>query len=215
MTNQGVGDQIPFFELSSDGGGSSEESYLHDMGLAVSPETNRLLNLDGSLPQIEPFQSVKQEPDGQSPVFVAPGYSPGGPSGFEAKMSVVLTHKPRGQRGVWMPVESNGRIRVTKGKGKRLRVEVRCNFRIEWHDVHLRLYDCIAGSNAPNEEFAIDSKKSSLSDDAIEAVIELTLTKLSKKLQFIVTLHTATGLHMEGKSVTFTAHNNGKDRYVT
>lgn len=38
---------------------------------------------------------------------------------------VVLQHKPRGLKGAWCNVEQGQRIRVTKGKGKRLKLEIR------------------------------------------------------------------------------------------
>jgi hypothetical protein len=39
-------------------------------------------------------------------------------------LSVILTHKPRGSGGVWKQVEGGEKLRVTKGKGKCLKLEV-------------------------------------------------------------------------------------------
>ena len=43
-----------------------------------------------------------------------------------------LLHTPRGNKGVWVPVQAGEKIRVTKGKAKRLRLRVGCpeDFRV-------------------------------------------------------------------------------------
>jgi hypothetical protein len=40
---------------------------------------------------------------------------------------VYVQHKPRGSKGVWQNVEPCQRLRVTKGKGKRLKLEILVN----------------------------------------------------------------------------------------
>jgi hypothetical protein len=39
---------------------------------------------------------------------------------------------------------------VTKGKGKRLRVEVRCNNRFTWQEMQLTMLDCDNSTSAPS-----------------------------------------------------------------
>jgi hypothetical protein len=36
---------------------------------------------------------------------------------------LAILHKPRGSKGLWQRVENNDKLRVTKGKGKRLKLQ--------------------------------------------------------------------------------------------
>ncbi len=104
--------------------------------------------------------------------------------------------------------------RVTKGKGKKLRVEVRCNFAFQWKELYVTLVDMISGVDA-HQDFSIDTKKSKIeeSDHVYVALIEVNLVKICKKLCFRVNLTSRFGWTCEGRSVPFTTHNNGKDKY--
>ena len=42
-------------------------------------------------------------------------------------LQISLLHKPRGSQGVWCPVQPGEGIRVTKGKGKRLKLQIKCS----------------------------------------------------------------------------------------
>lgn len=145
---------------------------------------------------------------------------------------VKLFHKPRGMRGAWLEVNSDDRIRVTKGKGKRLRVQVSSRRLCEsiiassLDDVSLTLFDCVRKSQVPPEEFEIDERKSStVEGDPNTIVLEVNLKRLSKSLQFGVRIRSKNHdkdnnndaeeeeeVVVKGRSIRFTTHNNGKDR---
>jgi hypothetical protein len=138
-------------------------------------------------------------------------------------MSVVLMHKPRGSKGVWFPVEQGGFIRVTKGKGKRLKLEVRTATNIS-QDIHLSLM--VDGNlvipSGGESGLIVESVRSipSCSNSTVTvAVTEVTLklTRLSRRLAVIVRAKTTDPVPrtLETRSIEFSAHNNGKERYFT
>jgi len=58
-------------------------------------------------------------------------------SKFQPDASVIellLFHKPRGCKGVWLPVDDDSAIRVTKGKGKWMKLIVKSNTEIFFRD---------------------------------------------------------------------------------
>eukprot|EP00005_Dracoamoeba_jomungandri_P002859 CAMPEP_0174252104 /NCGR_PEP_ID=MMETSP0439-20130205/1718_1 /TAXON_ID=0 /ORGANISM="Stereomyxa ramosa, Strain Chinc5" /LENGTH=1009 /DNA_ID=CAMNT_0015332601 /DNA_START=55 /DNA_END=3084 /DNA_ORIENTATION=- len=124
-------------------------------------------------------------------------------------LQLTLFHKPRGSGGAWLPINENDRIRVTKNKGKKLRVRVECNMEFSWPELRLALYDLISLSEV-RDGFVVDDKKSTLTGKMAE--VELNLFQLSKKLQFVVTLISKHGWTRQASTISFTTHNNGKDK---
>eukprot|EP01087_Luapelamoeba_hula_P008879 TRINITY_DN2259_c0_g1_i1.p1 TRINITY_DN2259_c0_g1~~TRINITY_DN2259_c0_g1_i1.p1 ORF type:complete len:1177 (-),score=200.03 TRINITY_DN2259_c0_g1_i1:219-3749(-) len=126
----------------------------------------------------------------------------------DPEMWLTLSHKPRGSGGVWKAVPEGNALRVTKDKGKRLRLLISCNFEFDWDEVYITLVDHVTMVDA-RSGFNMDLSKCTLQQNA--ATIELTLTRICKKLQFHVTLKSKFGWTCQGHTVSFLAHNNGKE----
>jgi hypothetical protein len=75
-----------------------------------------------------------------------------------------LYHKPRGCKGVWQKVAQSDALRVTKGKGKWLKLEIKSHYEIKANDVDVFLVDATNSSNnlplvhTPDEGITIESK---------------------------------------------------------
>ena len=57
-----------------------------------------------------------------------------------------LLHKPRGSKGLWQNVENGDKLRVTKGKGKRLKLQIQLPEGFKYDDsdknnIHLQLIE--------------------------------------------------------------------------
>lgn len=79
-------------------------------------------------------------------------------------IEVILYHKPRGCKGVWQKVGQSDALRVTKGKGKWLKLEIKSHYEIKANDVDVFLVDATNSSNniqlvhTPDEGITIESK---------------------------------------------------------
>eukprot|EP01114_Cavostelium_apophysatum_P010260 TRINITY_DN2377_c0_g1_i1.p1 TRINITY_DN2377_c0_g1~~TRINITY_DN2377_c0_g1_i1.p1 ORF type:complete len:776 (+),score=206.62 TRINITY_DN2377_c0_g1_i1:2458-4785(+) len=64
-------------------------------------------------------------------------------SNLEAQPSleVVLFHKPKGSKGLWKRVENGDKLRVTKGNGKRLKLQITSMFHFDRDSLLVRLLD--------------------------------------------------------------------------
>lgn len=125
-----------------------------------------------------------------------------------------MCHKPRGCKGIWQPVANKDALRVTKGKGKWLKLEIKSPFEFRAKDVDIYLVDTSGNASPPlvhseNEGFVIESSLESVHQGLYVVDVELKLDRVCKKLQFWVKLKTSAGIK-EGASVEFAAHNNGK-----
>lgn len=134
---------------------------------------------------------------------------------LESDFSVNLYHKPRGCKGIWQLIEYGNDIRVTKGKGKWLKLEISGKQEFKDQDLEVHLVDPtknqIEITNSESEGICIESccsqYKSQL--ERYEAAIELKLDRVSKNLQFWIILKMKKG-NLTLKSVRFGSHNNGK-----
>ncbi|KAL6042130.1 hypothetical protein QOT17_024579 [Balamuthia mandrillaris] len=134
--------------------------------------------------------------------------------GSEPKeMQLTLFHKPRHFGGKWFPIEPHGRLRVTKGVGKKIRLQINCNFPFDWNEISFHLLDVPISKTFPESEqnFMIDMDKSMKTKDGC-GVVEVKLKRLSKELKFGVTLTSKYGWKCEGYTVPIVTHNNGKDK---
>ncbi|ELR10947.1 uncharacterized protein ACA1_338040 [Acanthamoeba castellanii str. Neff] len=156
------------------------------------------------LPQIEPF-GVKQE----APSPPASSSS----SSSTVGLSAALFHKPRGSQGQWVGLLAHDRIRVTKGKGKKLRLEVKCSKPFDLSELSVWLID---EDGSSLQGFTLDTTKSKIEMETTGtcvATVEVNLIKISKRLQFGARVASATqGWSCQAATLPFTAHNNGKDR---
>jgi hypothetical protein len=142
----------------------------------------------------------------------------GGGGGRSNEMNVVLMHKPRGSKGVWFPIDQGDFIRVTKGKGKRLKLEVRTATDIS-QDIHLSLVVDGAQVIPSGEEngLVVESVRSvpSCTNGTAATEASLKLSRLARRIAVVVRATTADPVPrtLEARTVEFSAHNNGKERY--
>jgi len=121
---------------------------------------------------------------------------------------ISLLHKPRGSQGVWQEVSNGEGLRVTKGKGKRLKLQIKANFDMDKNNVDISMVDLImANPVASKDGFTMEGTFQS--DDPRVAEFEIKLIKYCKKLQFQVVIQTPLG-PLQGRSIAFGSHNNGK-----
>lgn len=125
-------------------------------------------------------------------------------------LEIILSHKPRGSKGIWQPVLAGDRLRVTKGKGKRLKLELTTLVQCEYdkNSLRLQLVD-VEPSNSGNtdsiEGYSIESMKAF--ENSME--MELKLYRVSKKMYFQLDIRTKNGIRLEGRSVEISTHNSG------
>jgi len=122
----------------------------------------------------------------------------------ESSQNVTLLHKPRGSKGIWQPVERASKIRVTKGKGKRLKLKLGITYGQDY-DLQVFLID-IEKDLICKDGFSIESAKTV--QDLIE--MDVKLFKVCKpRLQFSVQITNKEGKLIVGKSIEFATHNSG------
>jgi len=127
--------------------------------------------------QLQPKQEPPSFLDHGSPLPAPPSNLP--------EMKLTLYHKPRGSGGIWKPVAEGDAIRVTKDKGKKLRLRIECNFDFDWNELDVSLVDLVSYSEV-RQGFTLDLSKSTIKPTFAE--IELNLIRICKKLQFAVLL---------------------------
>lgn len=92
-------------------------------------------------------------------------------------MDIIIYHKPRGCKGVWQKIEQGNAIRVTRGKGKWLKLEIRCLFELKAKDIDVYLVDVTKGDDeiklfhSPEEGFNIVTTSTSQSSNGLFLVI--------------------------------------------
>jgi hypothetical protein len=128
-----------------------------------------------------------------------------------------LFHKPRGCKGIWKKIEIGSPLRVTKGKGKWLKLETRSQYEIHVSDVSVGLRelgqdDLELPHDSREEYFKVEVSKDFKEGQTWVVETELKLERVAKQLQFRVQVKTPYGV-FEGFSIIFEAHNNGKTRY--
>lgn len=121
-------------------------------------------------------------------------------------LEVCLLHKPRGSKGVFQQVEMGDKLRVTKGKGKRLKLEikVRSNEGYNRKGVQVQLVD-VENSVISRDGFTIEGIQ--MLESVVE--IEIKLFQVCKRMHFLLEIHNLLGRILQGKSVEFSTHNSG------
>eukprot|EP01117_Protostelium_nocturnum_P006799 TRINITY_DN2442_c0_g2_i2.p1 TRINITY_DN2442_c0_g2~~TRINITY_DN2442_c0_g2_i2.p1 ORF type:complete len:854 (+),score=288.11 TRINITY_DN2442_c0_g2_i2:80-2641(+) len=142
------------------------------------------------------------------------------------EIECILYHKPRGCKGIWKQVEKHNAIRVTKGKGKWLKLDIRSPHPFHSNDVDVFLVD-ISGVQSQqeiinkrlvhNEEEGItieSTQEGAVTDNSGVNLleVELKLDRVCKRLQFWAVLKMKDGRVLIGRSAEFAAHNNGKTK---
>eukprot|EP01119_Soliformovum_irregulare_P008314 TRINITY_DN21443_c0_g1_i1.p1 TRINITY_DN21443_c0_g1~~TRINITY_DN21443_c0_g1_i1.p1 ORF type:complete len:548 (-),score=67.82 TRINITY_DN21443_c0_g1_i1:129-1772(-) len=123
-----------------------------------------------------------------------------------AELLVILSHKPRGSKGVWQQVHKDEKLRVTKGKGKRLRLEVQLND--DCQSDTTKLFLTSLDGDVPTvltEGVTLEAAKTV--GTLLE--MEIKLYEVCKRLQFLVQVQTHSGATVSGRSIEFMTHNSG------
>jgi len=123
-------------------------------------------------------------------------------------LQVLLTHKPRGSKGVWQEVNRGEKLRVTKGKGKRLKLDIKMPEKFTYDPNRIRLALIDLDSSPPAifmDGFSIEAMKES--GGSIQT--EVKLLTVCKNLQFIVYILNRENHSISGKSCEFFTHNSG------
>jgi len=131
-------------------------------------------------------------------------------------IKLIVLHKPRGSKGLWQRVETTDKLRVTKGKGKRLKLQFllpqgfQCDVPITEANLKIQLVQpdqSPSHASAPGSETEFVFECAKVFNQLIE--VEIKLFKISKQLQFIVQVRSQTNETILGKSVEFATHNSG------
>eukprot|EP01120_Amphizonella_sp_Union-15-10_P004782 TRINITY_DN1549_c0_g2_i5.p1 TRINITY_DN1549_c0_g2~~TRINITY_DN1549_c0_g2_i5.p1 ORF type:complete len:381 (+),score=49.88 TRINITY_DN1549_c0_g2_i5:87-1229(+) len=157
-------------------------------------ELPSILEPTGSFPYFahEHSKRLKLDPSFRSTTFV----------------SVELFHKPRGSRGLWCIVQPNDRLRVTKEKGKRLKLHVDCPHKIDSNKVNVYLVD-VADPHTKKDGIKIESLNMSQNQSNV-LEIELKLFVSLKKFQLSDHLMSSDGVvSMIGNTVLFSTSSSG------
>jgi len=137
-----------------------------------------------------------------------------------SSIEVIVFHKPRGCKGVWQQVEQGDGLRVTKGKGKWLKLTIINRMQtISPSKVDIFLLSSQEASqkslklcHSEDEGIQIESISESWNNE-IEVGhacdVELKLNRVFRSMRFYATVNTPNGV-LIGRSVEFSAHNNGK-----
>ena len=130
-----------------------------------------------------------------------------------SEVDCQLLHKPRRSKGVWQPVVMNDSLRVTKGKGKWLKLETRCRYPFDLSTiaVHVLPPKPVDDLDPSSTGFTIElSKFQRLANSIYYGELEIKLTRVARKLQFQIDIVTPSKVIISALTVPFSAHNNGK-----
>eukprot|EP01122_Echinamoeba_exundans_P009380 TRINITY_DN3307_c0_g1_i1.p1 TRINITY_DN3307_c0_g1~~TRINITY_DN3307_c0_g1_i1.p1 ORF type:complete len:1070 (+),score=268.21 TRINITY_DN3307_c0_g1_i1:142-3351(+) len=177
------------------------ETHPDPMAVAVDSDT---FHVEEMIPKAE-------EEDSSDPQE----YTPNGSGG----LTVLLFHKTRGGKGAWLPISTMQLIRVTKGIGKRLRMEVRSAEHISQpSDIELRLFDVMEDCSLAERDFSIETAELAHAPAEVcppptvsTVTMELKVFHLCKNLQFHASA-VSNGQQLKGTSVQFSTHDSGKQR---
>jgi len=139
----------------------------------------------------------------------SPDFSSSSPESLNNGLcEVTLYHKPRGSQGIWQPVLNGEGLRVTKGKGKRLKMKIKGPEPFEKSSLEIGLVDLTDVSASPSKSgFSIEQFFET--EDPCILEIEIKLVKYCKRLQFCLTIRVSSNL-IQLHSIEFSSHNNGK-----
>jgi len=103
-------------------------------------------------------------------------------------------------------------IRVTKGIGKRIKLELYCNEEFDWSGVKIELFDLAANAPCSDDEFTVDNHALKSGCAGYAAEVELKLYNLAKCIEFRVTITSIMRTVHTGHSISFSTHDSGKQR---
>eukprot|EP01114_Cavostelium_apophysatum_P005349 TRINITY_DN1621_c0_g2_i1.p1 TRINITY_DN1621_c0_g2~~TRINITY_DN1621_c0_g2_i1.p1 ORF type:complete len:768 (+),score=180.48 TRINITY_DN1621_c0_g2_i1:207-2510(+) len=127
-------------------------------------------------------------------------------------LQVTLFHKPRGCKGLYQRVETYDTLRVTRGKGKWLKMEVKTSIPIKSDDLAVYSLDLSAipdGRIREEDRISNVTMQTYVLEGKNHISVELKLEKISKRIQFACVARTDMG-ELIGRTVEFASHDNGK-----
>eukprot|EP01114_Cavostelium_apophysatum_P016754 TRINITY_DN4828_c0_g1_i1.p1 TRINITY_DN4828_c0_g1~~TRINITY_DN4828_c0_g1_i1.p1 ORF type:complete len:716 (-),score=198.63 TRINITY_DN4828_c0_g1_i1:139-2286(-) len=136
------------------------------------------------------------------------------PPGNVERTEVYLLHRPRNLGGTWLRVNQYDKLRVTKGKGKRLKLEILLDqSRLSTKssiasNLKITLIEMESNTRSDNSsDFTIESSK--ILDSKIEVDVKLLL--VGRRLQFEISLPPSADPYetFTARTVEFGAHNGG------
>ncbi len=101
---------------------------------------------------------------------------------------------------------------MTKGIGKRIKLDLQCHEEFDWNGVKIDLYDLAANVPCSDDEFTIDNHLLKSDGAGYGAEVELKLYNLAKCIEFRVTVTSLAGTAYTGHSISFSTHDSGKQR---
>lgn len=113
---------------------------------------------------------------------------------------------------MWSEIQNDELIRVTKGIGKRIKLELNCNEEFDWNGVKIDLFDLAGNVSCSDDEFTLDNHLLKSDGTGYGAEVELKLYNLAKCIEFRVTVTCLTGTVYGGRSISFSTHDSGKQR---
>eukprot|EP01119_Soliformovum_irregulare_P000613 TRINITY_DN10435_c0_g1_i1.p1 TRINITY_DN10435_c0_g1~~TRINITY_DN10435_c0_g1_i1.p1 ORF type:complete len:573 (-),score=106.68 TRINITY_DN10435_c0_g1_i1:68-1786(-) len=127
-----------------------------------------------------------------------------------ADLEAIVLHKPRGSKGIWRPIGDDERLRTTKDKGKRLKVEIHLSSQLCRPAGQITLALISSNGQIISDGYSVESIKSF--ETTIEVEIKVFL--LSKGFRVSVTIpvthgNDSTVFVQTATSKELTTHNSG------
>jgi hypothetical protein len=195
-----------------DGAGSSRGFSVDNDQLPGSEPLENLFELEGDIlhPNAETLTAAND------PIYYKYDSDASTPSDLStsngSNLRIKLLHKQRGGKGAWSEIQNDELIRVTKGIGKRIKLELNCNEEFDWSGVKIDLFDLAGNVSCSDDEFTLDNHLLKSDGAGYGAEVELKLYNLAKCIEFRVTVTSLTGAVYAGHSISFSTHDSGKQR---
>jgi hypothetical protein len=195
-----------------DGAGSSRGFSVDNDQLPGSEPLENLFELEGDIlhPNAETLTAAND------PIYYKYDSDASTPSDLStsngSNLRIKLLHKQRGGKGAWSEIQNDELIRVTKGIGKRIKLELNCNEEFDWSGVKIDLFDLAGNVSCSEDEFTLDNHLLKSDGAGYGAEVELKLYNLAKCIEFRVTVTSLTGAVYAGHSISFSTHDSGKQR---
>jgi hypothetical protein len=164
-------------------GGLMQHSLLAD-GVADT--------LNGQYAVMDSGGSYSESPDGSPDNGTPPGAGLAGYAKSSSRsnsgtfeMNVILLHKPRGSKGVWEKVMDGDVLRVTREKGKRLKLQCRSEFPFDYNSVSIYVVDLV-NMEVCNEGVTVEKVTADNSQSEFVIEMEIKLFVARKRIQLTV-----------------------------
>mmetsp|Transcript_26829 Transcript_26829/g.29913 ORF Transcript_26829/g.29913 Transcript_26829/m.29913 type:complete len:791 (+) Transcript_26829:113-2485(+) len=171
-------------------------------------------------PVSSPYSDTPTSPDSIE-IENTPPHSP--PQNSSNIFVATVLHKPRGKGGKYVTIEEGQRIRVTRDRGKRLRVVLETVVTCDWSNAFQLLLDDVNedgtviqtyDANGPGFDIEANRMRQStpLGNEPPRYTIELEIKVylIHRRLRFRVCASSTSGQLHEGRTVEFYTHDSGR-----